>query len=544
MLVKRDISLDTQVPDSVLALRQGKTKEQRESGRDGLEDLAARGSALALFELGQWYYEGKQEENKEQGLRLHVRAARMGYLRSVLALQAHEDPLGLKYDFLRDGTPLEVSGDVASSMLGSCYTRFATYWTGLELGAKVYAKPMAELILTFGAAAGRFADAHRLAFNAYDLLDDFLSGLHATHAAGSREAIEGNNAIASGFRSWSDWKARTIIGQVCAASPGLAASREKLAAFTSTGPAVALPGRPGLPELPKGLRVMEIVADLNPLIAGLKSYGIDLAEGILALVLLTTARLDYANARSLAQTAVRSYFALGEKEGVLSYYNLLLRGHSAARYLSSDWREVANKIDWGVGAGFTKRELDSFRFTDSTVEHVLEQRTWQGFSPPGGNVRNTHTETTRTRKGSWVLMARDGEAHISMRFGSCQEKVSKNIEINRTTRQEGHDKPVFDFEREWSIPVSTLRSYRVDTNPSDKMIGPPAFSEVPLTSPATIALLGTMPTPRWDDHIDRVGYRLAGLAPPILGASANSLAELLARMARPSWGKPPNKGSS
>lgn len=541
MLASRDVALDAQVPDSVLALRQGKTKEQRERGRNALEDLAARGSALALFELGQWYYEGKQEENKEHGLRLHVRAARMGYLRSVLALQAHEDPLGLKYDFLTDGKPIEVSSEVARSILSSSNTRFATYWTGLELGAKVYAKPLAELILTQGRL---FVDVHRLAFSAYDLLEVYLSSLHATHATGSREVIEGNNAIASGFRSWSDWKARAIIGQVCAASPGYDTSREALSAFTSTGPAVALPARPALPELPKGLRLMESVADLSPLVTGLKSYGIDLAEGILAFHLLTSVGLDYANARSLAKTAARSYFALGEKEGILSYYNFLLRGHSVARYLSFDWREVTNNIDLRVGAGFTKRELDSFTFTNDTVEHVLEQRTWQGFSPPGGNVRNTHTETTRTRKGSWVLSERDGAAHVSMTFRSCQEKVLRKIEINRTSREEEEDKAVFDFEREWSIPISTFGSYRIDTNPSDKANGQPAFSGSPLTTPATIAMLGTAPTPKWDSHIAELGTRLAAHIPRTFGPNTFSLSQLLAQTEFPSKKKPPTKERS
>src|SRR4051794_23518411 len=78
----------------------GRSKDNAERDRLllGLGELAEAGSPVAQYHLAEIFYHGPRPEDKRRGLRSHIRAAENGYLRSLVAIQKHEDPSLRKFD--------------------------------------------------------------------------------------------------------------------------------------------------------------------------------------------------------------------------------------------------------------------------------------------------------------------------------------------------------------------------------------------------------------------------------------------------------------
>jgi hypothetical protein len=503
----RDAALDAQAAANARRLHEGKTREERQAGLSALTDLADRGSAFACYELGQWHYasEREQDKDKEEGLRRHIQAAGMGYIRSLLAIQAHEDPLGLKYDLLEDPKSLGLDGPVAASVKGSRYLRFALYWAGMRIGAKFYARRIAEALAADAARGTLHSHPASLSQNlfraAYDLLDDYYAALRRTFGPGSPEAIESNSAIASGFRSWSDLKSRSYLRDVCGRIDLDTKLQSEIKPFVSTDAPLALPGRSPAPLAPiDGLRLMEFTSKIETLVGARQLDGIDYTVAILTLVVLSSYRLERERAAALAETIAGGYRALGQMNGVVSYYNLLFRGSRTVTY-ESDWKEAHRDIDWSLGYGSSKSTRSTIKFRANAVEHVVEERLWNGFSPPGGNIRNTHTDVARTRQGFYVLSERAGTACVSMMFQSCSETTTKKIEINRTERTEHATKDVPEFDREWVLPFDELNAMSASTDPErSPVLGVPATHAESIK--AASAMGRTAPGVSWDHRID------------------------------------------
>jgi hypothetical protein len=193
-------------------------------------------------------------------------------------------------------------------------------------------------------------------------------------------------------------------------------------------------------------------------------------------------------------------------DGVLSYYNLLFRGSRAVTY-GSDW-DTHKNIDVSLGFGSTKSTRSTIKFRANTVEHVVEERLWNGFSPPGGNIRNTNTEVTRTRQGVYVLSERAGTACVSMMFQSCSEATTTRIEINRSERTEHATKNVPEFERELVLPFDALNAMSVSADPERSPV-PGVHATHADSIKAASAMGRTAPSVSWDHRIDEWRSNLA-----------------------------------
>lgn len=229
----RDLSLDAQQPAASAALRHGKTRDDKVRALSTLIDLGNRGSAAACAALGEWLYDSNEEKDKQEGLTWHVRAATLGLSNSLLCIQRQEDPFGLKYNLLKDPSPLGKVPPLDERYFSEDYLRKAFYRRTVSQGVFVFAPDI--IASYFPASSQAKADARplevRRAAAYWHALSYYKMAYEKLVTAKGEPPTSQNRAMADGFSSWPDKQARQVLG------------------WLSTVPPVALPAKPHFPLL-------------------------------------------------------------------------------------------------------------------------------------------------------------------------------------------------------------------------------------------------------------------------------------------------------
>lgn len=230
----RDLSLDAQQPAASAALRHGKTRDDKVRALSTLIDLGNRGSAAACAALGEWLYGSNEEKDKLEGLTWHTRAATLGLSSSLLCIQRQEDPFGLKYNLLKDPSPLGKVPPIDERYFSEELLKKAFYRRTVSQGVFVSAP---DIIASYFPTSGQAkADARpleiRRASAYWHAFSYYKNAYEKLVTAKGEPPTSQNRAMADGFSSWADKQARQVIG------------------WLSTAPPVTQPAKPYFPLLP------------------------------------------------------------------------------------------------------------------------------------------------------------------------------------------------------------------------------------------------------------------------------------------------------
>jgi hypothetical protein len=211
---QRDISLDEQVYAARKALENGRTSEEKDRGLGTLLDLAKRGSAKACAEVGEFFLRSADDRISDDGRGYLVRAAELGYSYALVRLQRHDDPFGLKVNYLERPGDLGSIAPIDSRYLTKPYLRHAFHRWTMAHGVYIYAPQVIKDYLRPppGNAVDMRPHSVRLAA-AYTHALDYYGKAYARLVVGKGEPETRNNlAIADGFASWADRQARQVLG--------------------------------------------------------------------------------------------------------------------------------------------------------------------------------------------------------------------------------------------------------------------------------------------------------------------------------------------
>lgn len=411
-------------------------KAQRSEQLSLLGSLAEKGSAVAQYHLGEILYGGAAAEDRRRGLHSHLLAAQAGYLRSLVAIQKHEDPLLRRFDLLHDPTPTGVAANVVSVVHGHRYARIALLVEGLEQGVAGYGLELAEELLdevNFAPAARVGPQETHLLALAYGLIRNAHDAALSLDGPGSAVAIEENRAVAAGFGSLGDWKAREHIAtseMLAFFSPALAA---QLRAFKDprSSPIPHVRGLAHADVIDYGAdALVALVSELGRLSEHFRGSGINLLTGVLWFLCCVELGRGWSTGGAMAAELSLAYRALGGAEGLRSYLTRVFTSSASIRYTRETTSDKSTHHSTALGEHLgsnNRREVLTLDRETSRFER--REESWgrsQIYLPNTTNVQSEHEQAVVT-EGHFVLSVHAGKAGLSL----CAEKKSKHTKVTR-----------------------------------------------------------------------------------------------------------------
>lgn len=396
---------------------QSSASSDRQAAMRTLRELAARGSAIANFHLGEWYYDGPDEADKKDGLRHLVAATRAGYLAGLVAAQRHEDPLCLTYDFLARPEGLGLPRSLTALANASPCLKLSLLASGLEQGVWGYAPHVAKRLFEERGAASRLSKTdlgrHVLSVG-YGLLREYFDRVRAREGPGSVTALEENDALGRGFSSWGDFKAR---GYIASFAPPESLGSD-LAHYADQDSARKLPHGPGPIDGANGAALFALVSKLGSARGLMAGCGIDPLRGLLHFLVSVLLGYGWGRAGDLASDLAGSYETLGGSTGIESYLTRVFGQFMSVEY-ATPWRSdeaAAERNYFGVmSSGGKARDVIKLDLTTSRIEQVYEKHGTSNISVMGGsNIDGTYQITTRTI-GTFMLSSHLNQACLVIR---------------------------------------------------------------------------------------------------------------------------------
>jgi hypothetical protein len=498
-----------------------------------LSRLAEAGSAVASYHLGELFYGGATDAERRRGLRSHILAAESGYVRSLVAIQRHEDPLVRKFDLLRDPTPMGCPTSIVSVIRNYRYPRIALLIEGLEQGVLGYGLDIAEELLdevNFAPASRVEQQQSHLLALAYGLVRRAYDRGRAFDGPGSAAAIAENRAITAGFASLGDWKARERIAQSETLTFFTEATAAQLRAFHDPRSS-PIPHASGLdhsePVDYSADDLTELVYELGRSHELYRGCGINLLTGLLWYFSCVELGCGWNKGGTLGAELTRGYRELGGKEGLLSYLTRIFPDSAKMRYLGEITSGKPSRHSTALGESIaSNNSRDVLILERHTSRFQKREESWGSSQIYIPNTTNIHSEHERTlvTEGHFVIAVAAGKACLSLHADKqfrtekvkrkdvrAEEQIRRwrnysSADLDRCTTTKEHTEAVTGFRRHEFIKLDALGT------------GSPMNAEASPPGRAANRMKYDIPSPDVDWMVERA--RLHQLSQSVRGQAA------------------------
>jgi hypothetical protein len=229
--------------------------------------------------------------------------------------------------------------------------------------------------------------------------------------AGSRTAIEENEAVMAGFSSWGDRKARACIASQVTSLPA------ELTAFIDAEQGRRLPEIAVEPPDVDAEALIGMICELSLVDAEYRGIGVDLAFGCLFLAAAIDLGYKWDRAGIMARDLANSFPGLGGGDGLSSYMQRLFASHGSVRFESA-WKADAPLHDnsyYGVlNSSGSIRDVVLLDTRTSRAETRIEKRGRTNISVFGGSNLDTEYDVVTSTTGRFVLTVNEGAACLAL----------------------------------------------------------------------------------------------------------------------------------